>query len=93
MTHVYGKLEQAPLSVTKEEQQAKGIDYTWYFVTGWYNALAEDERKSIRQDYSGWLKSELQTTPYKTLPFSQIAEALELSVSKATEGKVTLVPS
>jgi hypothetical protein len=93
LTHIYGKLEQLPLNVTKEEQEAKGINVTFYHLIGWYNGLSEDERKAIRQDYSGWLKGELKTTPYKTLPFSQISEALELSVSKATEGKITLVSS
>jgi hypothetical protein len=39
------------------------------------------------------LKNELATQPLKTVKFSELAEGLELSVSKATEGKITLIPN
>jgi hypothetical protein len=60
---------------------------------GWYTSINEEERNEVKHSYSGWLKTELATHPFKTLTFSQIAEAIELSVSKATEGKITLVPA
>jgi hypothetical protein len=39
LTHIYGKLEQLPLNVTKEEQEAKGINVTFYHLIAWYNGL------------------------------------------------------
>jgi hypothetical protein len=71
----------------------RGITLTFYNLISWHATLSQAEINHIREAFSGWLKKELATTPYKTLPFSHIEEALELSVSKATEGKITLVPA
>jgi NADPH:quinone reductase-like Zn-dependent oxidoreductase len=90
--HTYGGLEGKPLNVDAELLKSRGTSLSFYHLMAWLGSISEDEKLQLREAYSGWLKSELATTSYKILPFSQISEAIELSVSKATEGKITLIP-
>ena len=63
-----------------------------YMVAEWYGPLPNEEKEPIKKNYSSYLKGDLATQGYKTLGLDKLEEALELSVSKATEGKITFVP-
>lgn len=62
-------------------------------MPSWYGHLSPAEKELIRKDYSGLLKGDLATHGIQTLNYSQIEEAIEMSVKKASRGKVLLVPS
>lgn len=91
--HIYGYLEAKPLSIQVGLNLSKGIFITGYLVFTWYFSISAERKEWIRAHYSQWLKNELATHPLKTVSFSELAEGLELSVSKATEGKITLIPN
>lgn len=92
--YLYGSLENRPLNISMSLRRvlSKGVFLSGYVVYNWYWSASEDRKNWIRSNYSKWLKTDLATHPFKTLPYSQIELALELSATKATEGKVTLVP-
>lgn len=91
--HIYGYLEGKPLTIQVALSLSKGIFITGYLLFTWYFSISAERREWIRTHYSQWLKNELATQPLKTIKFSDITEGLELSVSKATEGKITLIPN
>jgi hypothetical protein len=59
----------------------------------WYDKHSAERKQWIKENYSKWLKTDLATHSLKVLKYSEFAQALELSVSKASEGKITLVPN
>lgn len=92
IAYLYGHLEGKPLTITVGLSLSKGITVTGYQLFGWYSTISKEKIAHIREHYSEWLKSDLSTTVFKTLPLEKIEEALQLSVSHATEGKITLLP-
>lgn len=91
--HIYGYLESKPLTISVGLNLSKGIFITGYLLFTWYNTVSEERKKYIKDNYSEWLKGDLATQSYKVLTYAEIAEGLELSASKATEGKITIVPA
>jgi hypothetical protein len=91
--HIYGYLEAKPLTITLGLTLSKGIHITGYLVFNWFFPVPEERKKWIRENYSQWLKTDLATTSYKVVNYAQIEEALEWSVSKAVEGKITIIPN
>lgn len=91
--HMYGALENAPFHLKNGVATVmKGITIGGYRMPDWWMHLSAEEKELVKKDYGLLLKGDLSTHLYKQLPYSEIAEALELSVSKATEGKILLVP-
>lgn len=90
--HVYGYLEGKPLTLKVALDLSRGVYITGYLLFQWFNKLNADEQNTIKKEYSALLKGDLKTKCYKVMKFEQIEEALELSVSKSSEGKITLVP-
>lgn len=90
--HVYGVLENKPLEIKMALDLSKGVYITGYLLFVWYNKLPHEEQELIRKEYSSLLRGDLSTKCFKVLKYSEVEEGLELSVSKAAEGKVTLVP-
>lgn len=84
--YVYGVLSGQPLVIKQAISLCKGVNITGFMLFLWYGPLPEEEKNKIRSEYSKWLKGDLSTQSYKTLTFANLSEALELSVSKATEG-------
>ncbi len=91
--HIYDYLEAKPLTISVGLTLSKGIFITGYMLFTWYNGLNEERKKYIKENYSEWLKGDLATNSYKILNYAEIAEGIELSVAKATEGKITIVPA
>lgn len=90
--HIYGYLEAKPLTISVGLNLSKGIFITGYLLFNWYAGVSAEKKQWIKENYSSWLKGDLATPAYKTLTFAQIEEGLELSVSKTTEGKITIIP-
>jgi hypothetical protein len=93
IAYIYGALEAKPLTITVGISLCKGIIITGYLLFVWYGKHSAERKQWIQENYSKWLKTDLATHSLKVLKYSEIAEALELSVSKATEGKITIVPN
>ena len=79
------------MKITEEVQKERGITIGDFTFFAWYSSISEQEREQVKKEHSDALKSELSTKSFKTLPFSKIGEAIELSISKANEGKITLI--
>jgi len=58
----------------------------------WYAATTPEEKKHINENYSKYLKGDLATKTFKEYHFKDIKEAVELSNTRATEGKILLRP-
>jgi hypothetical protein len=58
----------------------------------WYATLTPEEKKQIADNFSKYLKGDLSTKTFKEFHFKDIKEALELSNTRATEGKILLRP-
>lgn len=93
IAHIYGYLEAKPLTISIGISLSKGISVTGYLVFGWWVTQSEEKKNWVRENYSKWLKTDLATHSLKVLTFSQIEEAMELSVSQATKGKITITPA
>ena len=91
--HIYGMLEGKPFSLKSGISLCRGVHVTGYLLFSWYGKLTVEEKEAIKKEYSSLLKGDLATTCYKTLKYDQLAEAMELSVSKTIEGKITLIPN
>jgi hypothetical protein len=79
--------------VTKEVSDAKGVSVGHYDLPSWYAKVSAETKQWIRNNYNKWLKNELATQSLKVLRYSEIEEALHLSATRATEGKITIVPN
>ncbi|CAM6005241.1 unnamed protein product [Sphagnum balticum] len=90
--YIYGRLAGEPLALPSRRVLSKGIFVTGYSVVSWYSSQPPEKHLEIKSQHSDLLKTDFATQSYKVLKYSEIAEALELSVSKATEGKIILVP-
>lgn len=90
--YVYGVLESKPFQLKVALDLCKGVFVSGFLLFQWFGTLTEEEKADIRKGYAKLLKGELSTKCHKVLKFEQIEEALELSVSKASEGKITIVP-
>ena len=92
IAYIYGFLEAKPLTIAVALNLSKGISITGYNLFGWYTTISKEKIAHIRENYSEWLKTDLSTTVFKTLPLEKIEQALHLSTVHATEGKITLLP-
>lgn len=83
--HLYGALEKAPFQLKNAVATVmKGVTIGGYMMPSWWAHLSAEEKAMTKKDYGGLLKKDLATHLFKQLPMSEISEALELSVSKAT---------
>lgn len=86
--HVYGHLETKPLTITNTGSLFSGVKVTGFMLYGWWMPTDEHTKQRVRSHYSALLKHELSTQTYKEVHLKDINEGIELSVSKANEGKI-----
>lgn len=76
--------------ITNARVLFSGINVGGFFLTNWWLGAGKEVQERVRKEYSDLLKNVLTTKTYKELGLAEINEALELSVSKAHEGKVLI---
>ena len=72
IAYIYGFLEAKPLTIAVALNLSKGISITGYNLFGWYTTISKEKIAHIRENYSDWLKTDLSTTVFKTLPLEKI---------------------
>jgi len=90
--YIYGGLANEPLHLSSNIPLFSGVNISGIADAIWVRSLSEDERKQIFHNYSRYLKGDLSTKTFKEYHFKDIKEALELSKTHATEGKILLRP-
>lgn len=90
--YIYGVLANQPLHVSTSTSFFSGLNIGGFYLTTWLATTTEDERKQIADNYSKYLKGDLSTKTFKEYNLKDIKEALELSNTRATEGKILLRP-
>lgn len=88
--HVYGHLETQPLTIHNTASLFSGVKVTGFIVMGWWLPTSEEVKQKVRSHYSAYLKNQLATLTYKEIGLKDINEGIELSVSKANEGKILI---
>ena len=87
----YGALEGKKLEVSSILPLFSGINITGFSLMPWWIGVASQEkRQEIREKYSERLLKELSSTSCKELKFEELLEGIELSTTKATDGKVLI---
>ena len=61
-------------------------------MTTWWASTTAEEKKQISDNYSKYLKGDLTTKTFKEMSLKDIKEAIDLSNTRATEGKILLRP-
>lgn len=69
-----------------------GLKLQGFLLFTWWATVPAAEKKVVADKYSHYLKGDLATNTFKEYHFKDIKEALEVSNTKATEGKVLLKP-
>lgn len=91
--YIYGMLAGGQtLSITSGSSFFGGLNIGGFHLTKWLHSITAEEQKEIFSNYSRYLKGDLSTKTFKELHFKDIKEAIELSNTRATEGKVLLLP-
>ncbi len=66
------------------------IQLRGFLVFNWWADAKEETQARVRSNYSELLKNQLKTITYKELGLTELEQALDLSVKKATQGKILL---
>ena len=66
------------------------IQLRGFLVFNWWADAKEETQARVRSSYSELLKNQLKTITYKELGLTELEQALDLSVKKATQGKILL---
>lgn len=88
--HIFGSLEQKPVTISNTSSLISGVRVTGYNLYGWWMPSDEQTKHRVRSHYSALLKNELSTHTYKEVHLKDINEGIELSISKANEGKILI---
>lgn len=79
-----------PLVFNTASKFFSGLTVTGFYMSTFWASCSNEDREKIRNEYSVHLKGDLATTTVAEFNFSQIKDALDASVKRATEGKVLL---
>ena len=90
--YIYGILSGQPLKVTNPSIFFGGFTVKGFLLFPWFNKISNEQKEQIIKNYSRYLKTDLNTNTYKELRFEDFEEAIKLSNTHATLGKILLKP-